>query len=30
MAIVELREYKIKPNMKQAWLAWIIPFHVNK
>ncbi|QHJ11537.1 hypothetical protein FX988_01771 [Paraglaciecola mesophila] len=34
MAIVELREYKIKPNMKQAWLQWLkaelLPYQVSQ
>ena len=34
MAIVELREYKIKPNMKHAWLKWLkaelLPYQVSQ
>lgn len=34
MAIVELREYKLKPNMKQAWLAWmnaeLLPYQLSQ
>ncbi|OIN07932.1 NIPSNAP family protein [Oceanisphaera psychrotolerans] len=34
MSIVELREYKLKPRMREQWLSWmqadILPYQISK